>query len=232
MQPKGGSDPNVLAFDTSLPHVAAAVMSDVILAERTEEMARGQAERLVPLLEELLAEAGGRWQDLDLIAVGIGPGNFTGIRISVATARGLALGLGIPAIGVSLFEALLDWDGPLVEPALILSLEAPRGQAYVQSFRHGRPQSPPRLIDPANPPPDLELPADMRVRGFRADEIARPFNAQGETVGPSRVGAHIARIAELRRRQPDFDPSARPAPLYVRPADAAPPRDAPPVILP
>lgn len=231
MQPKGGHDPNILAFDTSLPQISAAVMSDIILAERDEEMQRGQAERLMPLLDELLAEARGSLAELDMIAVGIGPGNFTGIRISVSAARGLALALGIPAIGVSTFEALLDWDGPLAQPAEILSIEAPRGKAYVQHFRYGKPQAAPRLIDPADPPADLELPINMRVRGFRADEIAKPFHAEHELIGPSRVAAHMARIAEIRWRDAGFDPAARPAPLYVRPADAAPPSDLPPVIL-
>lgn len=69
-------------------------------------MTKGQAERLFPLLEELLAEAGLSWSDLDAIGVGVGPGNFTGIRISVAAARGLALSLNIPAVGVSATEAV------------------------------------------------------------------------------------------------------------------------------
>jgi tRNA threonylcarbamoyladenosine biosynthesis protein TsaB len=68
-------------------------------------MARGQSERLVPMLEDLLAEGGVAWRDLDAIGVGIGPGNFTGIRIAVATARGLALGLRVPAVGVTGFDA-------------------------------------------------------------------------------------------------------------------------------
>ena len=233
MRPKGGGDPNILAFDTSLPHVAAAVYQDqIVLAEQTEDMERGQAERLIPFLEAQLTEAGGGWQHLDALAVGIGPGNFTGVRISVAAARGLALGLGIPAVGVSLFEALLDWHGPLAEPALILSLEAPRRQAYVQHFRYGRPEAPPRLIDPETPPMDLELPMNMKVRGHMAQAIARPFGAAWEEAVPTRVAAHLARIAELRLREPDFDRAARPAPLYVRAPDAAPPSDPPPVILP
>jgi len=77
--------PVLLAFDTSAAHCAAAVLAgDAIRVERREPMARGQAERLMPLLEEVLAEAGLGWHDLDALAVGIGPGNFTGIRIAVS----------------------------------------------------------------------------------------------------------------------------------------------------
>ncbi len=78
-------------------------------------MARGQAERLIPLLQQVLNDHGAVWNDLDAIGVGVGPGNFTGIRISVSAARGLALGLGKPAIGVSNLEAqAYGLDGPVL----------------------------------------------------------------------------------------------------------------------
>ncbi|UWQ46530.1 tRNA (adenosine(37)-N6)-threonylcarbamoyltransferase complex dimerization subunit type 1 TsaB [Leisingera aquaemixtae] len=118
------SEPLVLGFDTSAAHCAAALLrGDAVLASRLEEMTRGQAERLMPLLEEVLAEGGAGWQDLDAIGVGIGPGNFTGIRIAVSAARGLALGLEIPAVGVDGFEARAA-EGTL--PAV----PAPRDQVY------------------------------------------------------------------------------------------------------
>ena len=89
-----------LGFDTSAAHCAAALLQgDRVLAHRHEEMARGQAERLFPLLAEILAEAGAGWHDLAVIGCGTGPGNFTGIRIAVAAARGLSLALAIPAPG-------------------------------------------------------------------------------------------------------------------------------------
>lgn len=89
-----GPPPLLLAFDTSAAHCAAVlVRGGRILAARVEAMDRGQAERLLPLLEDLLSEAGFGWPDLDGLAVVTGPGNFTGLRIAVAAARGLALGL-------------------------------------------------------------------------------------------------------------------------------------------
>lgn len=90
-------------------------------------MSRGQAERLVPMLDRLLAENGVGWGDLAVIGVGTGPGNFTGIRIAVATARGLALGLGIPVHGVSGFQARES----LVPAGMIAAIPAPRDQVHI-----------------------------------------------------------------------------------------------------
>ena len=88
----------ILAFDTSAAHCAAALLLPDSLILRLEPMEKGQAERLMPMLEDVLAEGGLAWSDLKALAVGTGPGNFTGIRIAVSAARGLALGLGIPAV--------------------------------------------------------------------------------------------------------------------------------------
>lgn len=196
----------VLGFDTSAAHCAAGLfwaapeLKDRNLPSRYEEMQRGQAEALMPMLEELLAEAGLGWRDLGAIGVGTGPGNFTGIRIAVSAARGLALGLGVPAIGVSSFElkAHDQGNGPL-----LITLPAPRGQAYAQRFEGGVPVAAPVVIA-TEPPP-------------------APY-------GPG-TGSLIAEIA-ARRLAGATAPVPRPAPLYVRPADAAPMRDAPPLILP
>jgi len=235
-EPRRLQGKRILGFDTSGPYCSAALALDgTVLAQRHVPMARGQAETLMPMLESLLAANGSGWQDLAAIAVGVGPGNFTGIRISVSAARGLALGLSIPAIGVSLFETLGGFeaapDGVAFGRANICSIGAPRGLAYVQHLRDGLAQSAPRLIDPADPPRDLELPVDTQVIGHRAAEIARPFGARWIETVPRDVAARAALIAEKRLRAGDRV-HERPAPLYVRPADAAPPRDAPVPILP
>jgi tRNA threonylcarbamoyl adenosine modification protein YeaZ len=210
--------PLILAFDTSAAHCAAALVSaDRLVAARTEEMGRGQAERLLPLLEELLAEAGQGWQDLTALAVGEGPGNFTGIRIAVAAARGLALGLKVPAIGVSTFEAL---GTGLAEPVLA-SVAAPRGAVYLQA-PGGTPLGP--LL------PE-ELPADLRDSGLAV--VGAESEALARLTGGCALPPHwplaeaIARAAAARLG----GDAPLPRPLYLRPADAAPPRDAPPVLL-
>ena len=101
-------DENVVVFDTSNQYIAAAVYSGKQKVQSIIEfMPRGQAERLMSLLNGLLEGASLDWSDIAKIGVCTGPGNFTGIRIAVSAARGLALGLEIPAIGISSFEATL-----------------------------------------------------------------------------------------------------------------------------
>ncbi|THH35997.1 tRNA (adenosine(37)-N6)-threonylcarbamoyltransferase complex dimerization subunit type 1 TsaB [Aliishimia ponticola] len=191
------SDAKILAFDTSAAHCAAALLcGDEILDQRCEEMTRGQAERLMPLLDSLLQAQGIGWRDLDRIGVGIGPGNFTGIRISVAAARGLALGLGIPAIGVSMFQTTQK----LADSAQT-AIPAPREQAYA-------------LDTDTMTAPIMAAQADLA--GFT---LSTAFTATD----------HVATIARIARDAPDQ--ATPPAPLYIRPADAAPPRDPAPVIL-
>ena len=101
-------DENVVVFDTSNQYIAAALYRGKQEVQSIIEfMPRGQAERLMSLLNELLERASLDWPDISKIGVCTGPGNFTGIRIAVSAARGLALGLEIPAIGISSFEATL-----------------------------------------------------------------------------------------------------------------------------
>jgi tRNA threonylcarbamoyladenosine biosynthesis protein TsaB len=101
-------DETVIVFDTSDQYISAALYrGNKNINSIIEFMAKGQAETLMSSLNELLAVSSLNWSDLSKIGVCTGPGNFTGIRISVSAARGLALGLEIPAIGVTSFEATL-----------------------------------------------------------------------------------------------------------------------------
>jgi len=210
--------PLILSFDSSAAHCAAAVLSgDRLLAARGEEMGRGQAERLFPMLGELLSEAGITWRDLTAIGVGVGPGNFTGIRIAVSAARGLALGLSIPAVGVSSFDALREGaDGPI-----LAAVSAPRGAIYLDA--PGTPPSGPVLPD--------ALPAGIAgngldVVGAEAETLARLTG--GRVLAPAYPLAEAIARAAARQAGPE---APRPRPLYIRPADAAPSREVPPVLL-
>ncbi|MFT4151582.1 MAG: tRNA (adenosine(37)-N6)-threonylcarbamoyltransferase complex dimerization subunit type 1 TsaB [Paracoccaceae bacterium] len=198
----------ILAFDTSAAHCAAALLSgDCLVTRRFEAMDKGQAERLLPLLEEVLADGGAGWHDLDALAVGTGPGNFTGVRIAVAAARGLALALDIPAIGVTRLEALAHG---LPRPLTVIE-DARRGEVYVQPF--AAEGAGPARLEPAGP-----LPPGALTGSAAGPDALPPAMPLAEA---------IARVAAGRAGTP-----ARPAPFYLRGADAAPPADPPPVILP
>lgn len=189
----------VLAFDTAGPWCAACLLLQDQPHIRVDDMVKGQGEHLMGMLEEVLTAEGLVWADLNAIGVGTGPGNFTGIRISVAAARGLALGLGVPAIGVTHLEAqVYEMDRPVMA-----AIPALRGQVYAQAFTPD-PQSASLL--PADDPRIAETPAPL---------------------DPAQMIQRIAQIAAERANTPQ----PRPAPYYVRPADAAPPRDQAPKII-
>ena len=174
------SAPLILGFDTSGPHCAAALMrGDALLADRLELMTRGQAERLMPLLEELLAASDAKWQELDAIGVGVGPGNFTGIRIAVSAARGLALGLQVPTVGVDGFVARTA-EGTLA------AVPAPREQVYATL-----PGEAPRLM------PLSEAETVAKAAGLRL--IAEP--------SPADMAQKIA-LTAFKRMSEDLPPPA------------------------
>lgn len=189
------NSPRLIAFDTSAAHCAAALLVGPRIVTRVDDMAKGQAEHLMPMLEDMLQAEGLAWADMDAIGVGIGPGNFTGIRIAVSAARGLALGLGNQAIGISGFE-MRAWGEPRPYTATI---PAPREASYAQTFDN-----------------DGTAPAIMQ------DIAAGPQKPMDQLISAA------AQIAATRIGQ-DLP---KPAPLYLRAADAAPPKDPAPVILP
>ena len=97
---------SVLGIDTSAAACSAAIWRDgAVLVSLGAAMMRGHAEALVPMIERAMGQAGLAYRDLAAVAATRGPGAFTGLRIGLATVRGLALAAGIPAIGISAFEA-------------------------------------------------------------------------------------------------------------------------------
>ena len=201
----------ILAFDTSAAHCAAAVLSEGrIVASRVEAMEKGQAERLLPMLEEVLTQAGMRWADLASLAVGTGPGNFTGIRIGVAAARGLALGLGIGAVGVTRLEALAFG---MVGPVRVIE-DARRGSVYVRGF--GCSPSEARL---------------MTVSEASALPAAPVVGSGATLVGAAPVPPPYPLVEAIARIAARAGAAPRPAPFYLRAADASPPADPPPVVI-
>ena len=128
----------------------ALLQEETLLADMTLNIKKTHSERLMPLVDTLLTESGTGRADLGGVAVSAGPGSFTGLRIGVATARGLAQGLGIPAVPVCTLQALAETvptPGTLVCPLL----DARRSQVYTALYRRGweEPFSLNSLVEPA-----------------------------------------------------------------------------------
>jgi tRNA threonylcarbamoyladenosine biosynthesis protein TsaB len=208
-----------LAIDTAANHCAAAVLDATgrELGRAVETMDRGHAERLMAVIADALGRASVAYADLGLIAVSVGPGSFTGVRVGVSAARGLALALAIPVVGVSTLEALASEasDKRPGEP-LLAAIDARRSEIYLQSFDgDGLPLSPPAVttVDLA-----AEHASATIVCGSAALALAQRIGAQAvEPLAPTADIAVFGRIAMRpgRERTP-------PSPLYLRQADAKP----------
>jgi tRNA threonylcarbamoyladenosine biosynthesis protein TsaB len=187
----------LLAIDTAAPRLQLAILRDGDRVDMlVEDMATGQAERLFPAIDELFARTGVTYADLTRIAVTTGPGSFTGLRIGLSAARGLALARRIPVIGVpSLFALSLAVQ---CDPVAVL-LDARRGEAYVQTFS-----------GPGIPIGDAVL--------LPMDE-ARARIASGMQL----ITSPLVDIAAVARFAANADPALYPPEAaYIRDADAKP----------
>ena len=131
----------VLAIDTALEACAAAVLDtghDEMLAHESHAMQRGHAEALMPLIARVIDRAGFGFADLDRIAVTAGPGSFTGLRVGIAAARGIALAAGKPAVGLSTLAA---YAAPFIAAdktlPVVAAVDARHDHVYLQIFGPG-----------------------------------------------------------------------------------------------
>jgi tRNA threonylcarbamoyl adenosine modification protein YeaZ len=219
----------LLALDTAGPDCAAALARAQsseceIVAKRSLTLGRGHAERLIPMVEELLAETSTSFADIGRIVVTTGPGSFTGIRVGVAAARGLALALAIPAVGVDSLEALAFRAAKERRAGTaVAALDAKRGEVYVlaQDIASGA-----IVIEAAALRPES---AAARLSGARAPLIltgsAAPLLTRvhpgAELVGTA-ASPDIGDVAALGLRKTAGEP---PVPVYARGADAKPQAD-------
>lgn len=217
----------ILAVDSSLTACSATIVEDDdALAGCSELRERGHAEVLMPMIESVRQSAGLAYDDLDLVAVTVGPGSFTGIRVGVAVARGIALASGLRAIGVTTLAALAASAASCHKDCgLIVSvIDARRNEAYVQLFdvEGGKvePRSQPAAIKPiAVIAKELEDSSGTLVGNGSAKLL-------GELLHPDRWrpleilvpdGRSIARSAMMLATQSGSLPL--PVPLYIRQPD-------------
>ena len=216
----------ILAFDTATSACSAALWEDgAVRARRFETMTRGQAEALVPMIVDVMDEAGTEFSGLDLIAVTVGPGAFTGLRIGLAAARGMALAAAVPCLGITTLEAVADGvpEGERAGATLLVSLTTKRQDVYAQTFdARLTPLTPPRVVLPGELM--AMVPAGrVVVAGDAAGETAALLAARGIDAVPSAAAAVpdaaiVAAIAARRWTPGDAVPA--PVPLYLRPPDA------------
>ncbi|MFC0634060.1 tRNA (adenosine(37)-N6)-threonylcarbamoyltransferase complex dimerization subunit type 1 TsaB [Brevundimonas balnearis] len=202
-----------LVIDTALGALSVAAFEGrAILAGRRELMSKGHQERLGGLVRDVVAEAGG-FDDLDRIAVTVGPGSFTGLRVGLAFALGLGAALGRPVVGVTTLEALAASAAD--EGLTLAAIDARRGEVYAQSFQDGRAVADPAAHRLDALPPELSDPPPRRIVGSGASLLASvlPAAEPFDLPAPSLEGLVAAALR-----------SERPArPLYLRAPDAATP---------
>jgi tRNA threonylcarbamoyladenosine biosynthesis protein TsaB len=223
---------NVLAFDTCFDACSVCVAQSrdegiVELASALERFETGHAERLIPMIEEVMRDAGVTFEAIDRVAVTLGPGTFTGMRIGIAAARGLALSTGIATVGVSTLAVMADVarrelaDLPK-NAGLVVAVDARRGQTYAQLFGASglQAKSPPQLLAIEAASRIGEGP--LVVVGSAAEAVAAAAKESGRSA-MTRLPHLLPDAAALARMA--FELPARQAPLvplYLRPPDAKP----------
>jgi tRNA threonylcarbamoyladenosine biosynthesis protein TsaB len=190
----------VLAFDTATDVATSALVDDgEVLGERTS--------RAVTLLEDvdaLLRQGGARPRDLDALVVGTGPGSFTGVRIGLATARGLALALDLRVAGVSTLEALAAGTADALPV-----IDARRREVFVLDGE-------PRVLRPE----ELEVAPGRVCVGDGAVRYRAVLEEKGASVPPDGSPAHLPRASLHARLAREFGPAEAVRPVYVRLPDA------------
>jgi tRNA threonylcarbamoyladenosine biosynthesis protein TsaB len=226
MQRDGSSIVHVLAIDTTLGACSACVFETeqaAVLARETILMERGHAEALLPLLDRVVSEAQGGFGSLGRVAVTIGPGSYTGLRVGISAARAIGLAASIPVVGVATLSALL---APLIASetrrVLVAAIDAKHGQVYVQAVAPGGRTIVPPALMPLRDATRLLGSGPLVLSGSGAPALAADAWAQGieGLVSDSPPAPDITFVARLGAIA---DPAqALPKPLYLRGPDAKP----------
>ena len=215
----------ILAIDTALGAASACVLgldAATPVAAESMPMERGHAEALLPLLDRLMAQVEGGFAALDRVAVTVGPGSFTGIRVGVSAARAIGLACGIPVVGISTLAALAAPAMAGSRSSVIAAIDARHGNVYAQVYgsdgttaAEARHASAADVLRAAGRGP-------FRLVGSGAPMIAIESWSQGVTadVDNAAAGPDIALVARLALlADPERSP---PKPLYLKPPDAKP----------
>lgn len=196
----------ILSLDTSSSAVSVAVLDkENVLAFQEQVMDRGQGEALVPMIAQVLEQAQKTPSDITGVAVAVGPGSFTGVRVGLSTARGVGLALNVPVYGVTNFEATAYG----ISVPVIVVLDTKRGDYFTQAFDDKGPTSEAKTHSADN----LKSVLPFVAVGDGAEKLSAEIGCDvlQKTV-PSAVA--IGKIALSRLETP-----LPPEPLYLRDAD-------------
>jgi tRNA threonylcarbamoyl adenosine modification protein YeaZ len=216
----------VLAIDTALEACSVAILDtgqpDRAVHE-SQAMTRGHAEALMPMIARAFERAGLDASQLDRIAVTVGPGSFTGLRVGIAAARGLALATGKPAVGLTTLAA---YAAPLIAAddrvPVVSAIDARHGHVYLQVFGAGGLTLVKPAVMIAEDAARVSLGGPPRVVGTGAEILARawPAGERPPVLIGNRRAPDIEWVARLGAASPET--GAPPKPLYLRAPDAQP----------
>ncbi len=207
----------ILGIDTALGACSAAVLDgDRVLARLHEPMQRGHAERLAPMVESVMRDAGLPFSALQRLAVTVGPGTFTGQRVGLAFVRALALALKLPAAGVTTLDAIAE-EAIGANAWAVACVDAKRGEAYLGARGQGQTLLQPILLSLSA--------AEAKVAAMSAHMGTAPIIAgsgaallQVEKLTSPVMQPDAVFVARLGAAEPT--PTTRPRPLYLREPDA------------
>ncbi len=221
----GMTAPIVLALDASRAACSAAILRDgAIVAAEGAAMARGQSETMMPMVARVLAKADMKAADAGIVAVPVGPGSFTGIRIALAAARGLALATGARIVGIDGFRVALEAAGAR-RPAVV-AIDSGRGDWFARRFARadGDDTAPAQLgaddVARLFPSDAFDLVAPDDLVASLTDAQRMPAHARRRPLDLARLAIAAAQIAARIEADGGGGPdgAALPArPLYIAP---------------
>ena len=227
--------PTILAIDSASNACAAALLIDGdVRRHEWEGMIRGHAKVLMPMISSVVGDYG--YHNIDAIAVTIGPGAYTGIRIGLATARGLALASELPIIGVSNFKAVARGVSQKItdKRSILAILETKRADVYVQSFDSDlKPLSKPACIPPEKVVSEFNnlfvVASPVILTGDAVYKVVEALSGENNyeiAVGNGFTDASVVAYEGMERliEDPTIGKGKMPGPMYLRPPDVSIPK--------
>ncbi len=207
----------ILGIDTTQAACSAAVFdteTGQIMGRVWQQMPRGHAEALPEIISATLKQADISFADIGKLATSIGPGSFTGVRVGLSAARGFALALDLPLVGVTSLEAIAAGVEDFQQKTVLAAFDARRDEVYVQLFDHGTPCHPPQLLDIEQTATLVDR-RPVEVVGTASALLVERNNALVVSTAPALPDAGmVAKLASNRSDEKSVQP------LYLRRADA------------